>query len=94
MNDIEDKVLLSISYRDSASGGITLIQWISQVQCRLVHILHPRSLIRVGYAIARAWVSGIGLLPVGERYRDGEASIRGGRRCERRGETAGPDRPM
>lgn len=45
---------------------------VSQVQCRLVHILHPHSLIRVGYAITRAWVSGIGLLPVGERHRGGE----------------------
>lgn len=64
---------------------------ISQVQCRLVHILHPHSLIRVGYAITRAWVSGIGLLPVGERHRGGEASIRGGRqwRATRRDGGAG-----
>lgn len=40
---------------------------IPQVQCRSVHILRPRSLIRVEYAITRAWASGIGPLPVGER---------------------------
>lgn len=39
----------------------------------IVHILHSRSPIRVGYAITRAWVSGIGPLPVDERSRNGEA---------------------
>lgn len=40
---------------------------VPQVQCRSVHILRSRSLIRVEYAITRAWASGIGPLPVGER---------------------------
>lgn len=57
------KLALHVSQNSDLKARTTL----TSPQYQSVHIIRPRSLIRVEYAITRAWVFGIGPLPVGER---------------------------